>query len=130
MEVIEVLVMENKNEIFGRRLKELRNKKGESQEAVANAIGISRARYSHYENNHVEPDIDLIRKLADYHNVDADYLLGRSNFPRQIEKESDVERILNDPKTNIMFKDWEKMTDEQREEALTFIKFLISKDKK
>lgn len=122
--------MENKNEIFGRRLKELRNKKGESQEAVANAIGISRARYSHYENNHVEPDIDLIRKLADYHNVDADYLLGRSNFPRQIEKESDVERILNDPKTNIMFKDWEKMTDEQREEALTFIKFLISKDKK
>ena len=122
--------MENKNEIFGRRLKELRNKKGESQEAVANAIGISRARYSHYENNHVEPDIDLIRKLADYHNVDADYLLGRSNFPRQIDKGSDVERILNDPKTTIMFKDWEKMTDEQREEALTFIKFLISKDKK
>ncbi|WP_167261108.1 helix-turn-helix domain-containing protein [Alkalibacillus almallahensis] len=84
--------MESQEEIFGDRLKLLRKKQGRNQEDVASGVGISRARYSHYENNHVEPDIELIRKLADYFNVKVDYLLGRTNNPHD-ENEDDFDPI-------------------------------------
>lgn len=71
--------MESKNELFGQRLKELRNKKDMNQEKVASLLGISRARYSHYENNHVEPDLELLRKFSDFFGVSTDYLLGRTD---------------------------------------------------
>lgn len=68
--------MSEKEGILGKRLKYLRNAIKKNQEDVAKAIGVSRARYSHYENNHVEPDVELIRKLANYFSVNTDYLLG------------------------------------------------------
>ena len=129
-----MLVLENKNEIFGKRLKLLRNKIGKNQEEIANAIGVSRARYSHYENNHVEPDIDLIRKLADYHNVDTDYLLGRTDTPRYIEDLEKRKQIVIDKikeefsGADLMFKDLANMTAEQLEEVYDFIKFKLSKE--
>ena len=129
-----MLVLENKNEIFGKRLKLLRNKIGKNQEEIANAIGVSRARYSHYENNHVEPDIDLIRKLADYHNVDTDYLLGRTDTPRYIEDQEKRKQIVIDKikeefsGADLMFKDLANMTAEQLEEVYDFIKFKLSKE--
>lgn len=90
--------MENENKVFGSRLKYLRNKIGKNQEDVAKAIKISRARYSHYENNHVEPDIDLINRLATYFDVTTDYLLGRSDNPRLDKKEqkeiSELDKII------------------------------------
>ncbi|MEH7503253.1 helix-turn-helix transcriptional regulator [Neobacillus drentensis] len=63
--------------MLGTRLKELRGKK--SQEEVSKKIGISRARYSHYENNRSQPDNELLNKLADYYHVTVDYLLGRTD---------------------------------------------------
>lgn len=63
--------------MLGARLKELRGRK--SQEEVSEKIGISRARYSHYENNRSQPDNELLNKFADYYHVTVDYLLGRTN---------------------------------------------------
>ncbi|MDQ0176044.1 helix-turn-helix domain-containing protein [Bacillus chungangensis] len=68
--------------MLGNRLKALRGKR--TQEEIANSIGVSRARYSHYENNRREPDNETLQKIADFFNVSTDYLLGRSK-----EKESD-----------------------------------------
>lgn len=56
--------------MIGGRLKSLRGKK--TQEEVANHIGVSRARYSHYENGRSEPDYDTPQKLADYFKVSTD----------------------------------------------------------
>jgi transcriptional regulator with XRE-family HTH domain len=121
--------MDNKSEIFGIRLKALRNKKGKSQEDVSKAIGISRPRYSHYENNHVEPDMDLIRKIANYHNVNTDYLLGVSDNPNILAEESELEELLNDPNTQLMFKNWKGMSEKEREEAIEMIKYIQFKNK-
>jgi transcriptional regulator with XRE-family HTH domain len=63
--------------MLGKRLKELRGKR--TQEEIAALINISRARYSHYENEHVQPDNELLQKMADIYNVSVDYLLGRTN---------------------------------------------------
>jgi repressor LexA len=62
--------------LIGERLKKLRGKR--TQDEVSKKLGISRARYSHYENNHVQPDNDLIIKLSDFYEVSTDYLLGKS----------------------------------------------------
>ncbi|WP_079708015.1 helix-turn-helix domain-containing protein [Paraliobacillus ryukyuensis] len=91
--------------IFGRRLKQLRNSKGKSQEEVAVAVNISRARYSHYENNYVEPDIELIRKLADFFEVDTDYLIGRTEEAR--------DTALTKP--NRAFLNFEDITDQEKD---------------
>lgn len=123
-----MIAMENKKDIFGKRVKELRNKKGLSQDRVAQAIGISRSRYSHYENNRVEPDIELIRKIANYYDVKVDYLIGRTEIENDNEND-ELEKILDDPDTQLMFNDWKNMSEEERKEAINMIKYIKFKNK-
>lgn len=58
-------------------LKELRKKKGVSQEDVAKALGITLRTYQNYEYGQREPNIEMILKLSDYFKVSTDTLLGR-----------------------------------------------------
>lgn len=60
------------------RLEKLRKEKKRSQKDVAEHLGISRQGYGNYENGVTEPDHTTLSKLADYFEVSADYLLGRS----------------------------------------------------
>ncbi|BCJ86507.1 helix-turn-helix domain-containing protein [Effusibacillus dendaii] len=85
--------------MLGKRLKELRGKR--TQEEVARIFGISRARYSHYENDRVQPDNDLLRKMADFFGVSVDYLLGRVENPKEIL--TDDEREMYDAVGNMPF---------------------------
>lgn len=128
-----MIVLDKRNEIFGKRLKECRKNKGGSQGDVADAIGISRARYSHYENNHVEPDLDLIRKLADHFNVSSDYLLGRTDDPDKVETDKRniiINKIATEfPNADLMFDDLANMDAEQLEEVYEFIKFKSQQNK-
>lgn len=93
------------NKILGERLKSLRGKR--TQEEVSKALGLSRARYSHYENNRVEPDAEILNKMADFYNVTTDYLFGRTD-----KKESDWDSKLpelTDKDEKDIAKDLEKM---------------------
>ena len=60
-------------------LKELRSAFGMTQDELAQALGISRSRIGMYELGQREPDFETLEKLADYFNVDYDFLLGRTN---------------------------------------------------
>lgn len=60
------------------RLKELREKKGLGQKAVAIDIGVSQATISDWESGRKVPSSKSTSKLADYYDVSIDYLLGRS----------------------------------------------------
>ena len=57
----------------------LRNEMKLSQREVANALGVSQALLSHYENDAREPKLDFVVKACDYFNVSADFILGRSH---------------------------------------------------
>ncbi|MEZ2715385.1 helix-turn-helix domain-containing protein [Niallia circulans] len=87
--------------MLGDRLKKLRGNK--SQEEVAERIGISRARYSHYETERSQPDFETLKKLSDYFNVSIDYLVtgenGKSPSSDEFWKE------ILDPETQLFFKD-------------------------
>jgi transcriptional regulator with XRE-family HTH domain len=90
--------------LLGKRLKQLRGKK--VQQDIADKLGISRSRYSHYENEHVQPDIELLQKMADLFEVSVDYLLGRdSAFERLNKKDKNevdirLDSILSDLNLN------------------------------
>ena len=57
----------------------LRNINGLSQEAVAEAIGISRQSYSKWEQGETIPDVDKCDKLAKFYGVTIDSLVNQSD---------------------------------------------------
>ena len=66
------------NNDFSRSLSLLRQEKGISQRVAAQALGISQALLSHYENGIREPGLAFVGKACDYYGVSADFLLGRT----------------------------------------------------
>ncbi|GHU59435.1 hypothetical protein FACS1894133_6210 [Clostridia bacterium] len=68
----------NNNNDFPRILTLLRKEKGVSQREVAERVGVAQALLSHYERGQREPGLSFIVKIADYYDVSADYLLGRT----------------------------------------------------
>lgn len=59
------------------RLRELRLKRGLSQQELAKKVGISNQSISSYEKGVRKPKIEAWKKLADYFGVSVAYLQGR-----------------------------------------------------
>ena len=63
----------------GEHLKELRKDKGVTQEALSEALGVSRRTVSRWETGTNLPDIDIILALSDYFRVDVrEIMTGKS----------------------------------------------------
>lgn len=65
-------------EAFPRTLSLLRKERGLSQKSAAEALHVSQALLSHYENGAREPSYDFLIRAAEFYHVSADYLLGRT----------------------------------------------------
>lgn len=63
---------------FNDRLKSLRHEASLSQLELAKAIGTSKSSVNMYERGEREPGLEMLETIADYFNVDMDYLLGKS----------------------------------------------------
>lgn len=59
------------------KLKELRKQNKKTQDEVAKYLHISQSNYGKYELQEIEPNIETLKRLADYYNVSLDYLIGR-----------------------------------------------------
>ena len=68
---------------FSERLRQLRTKRGWSQQVLANQLNISKSSINMYERGEREPGIELLETVADLFNVDMDYLIGRSDIPNK-----------------------------------------------
>ena len=64
---------------FSNIFKTLRQASGYTQQEFADKIGISRSTIGMYETGAREPDFETLETIADFFNVDIDYLLGRTN---------------------------------------------------
>lgn len=64
---------------FGERLRLLRTRKGLSQLDFAKQIKISKSAVNMYERGEREPSFEVLETIADYFNVDLDYLLGKTD---------------------------------------------------
>ena len=77
---------------IGNKIKELRKKRGMTQEQLANAIGISFQAVSKWENNIALPDITLMPLLANFFGVSMDELF---DFSLE-EMKNEIKKIVDD----------------------------------
>ena len=70
-------------QVFGKRLRELRKENGYTIDQFADMVGISKSTLGYYENDKRMPDIEILARIANVLNVNADYLIGRTNTTAQ-----------------------------------------------
>ena len=61
----------------------MRQKSNIKQTAIAEMLGVLPRTIRFYESGEREPNIESIKKLANFFNVSADYLLGLSDNPQR-----------------------------------------------
>ncbi len=66
--------------MFNKRLREMRMKRGFTQQRLADAVNIALRSYQCYETGTRTPCYDLLIHIADTLDVSLDYLLGRDDF--------------------------------------------------
>lgn len=104
---------------FDNVLKLLRNEKNMSQQELADALGISKSSINMYERGERQPNFEVLETIADFFNVDIDYLLGRTNK---------TTKIIN-PNTIAAHFDGDEYTPEELDEIKAFAEFVKSKRK-
>lgn len=77
---MEVYIM---NIIIDQRLRELRDKRGNTQEDLANFLAVSSQAVSKWERGESIPDVVLLPCIASYYNVSVDDLLGVGEIRKQ-----------------------------------------------
>jgi len=58
----------------------LREEKDMTMRDMVKKFGKSQSTFSSYENNSRKPDIEFLKKLAEFFGVTVDYLIGNSNL--------------------------------------------------
>ena len=78
-----------------KRLKELREEKGISQQKLADEFHTSQQSIWKYENGLSEPDIKTLMQFADFFDVSVDYLIGVSDIKMRTHTASVKQLIFN-----------------------------------
>ncbi len=66
--------------MFNKRLREMRMKRGFTQQIMADKLQLSLNAYQKYEQAERSPSLDCLVRIADILNVSTDYLLCRDSF--------------------------------------------------
>ena len=64
-----------KNNIFGKKLKELREERGLSQKKLGEFLGFCNQTISFWENGRREPDLDTVIEISHFFEVSLEELL-------------------------------------------------------
>ena len=64
-------------DILSEKIKSLRLSCNYSQVDVAEKLSVTKQTISNWENNNIQPSVDMLVKIADLFGVTTDYLLGR-----------------------------------------------------
>ena len=75
---------------LGQKIRELRRRDGRTQEALAEAIGVTSQAVSRWEANGGYPDMEMIPSIANYFGITIDELFGYHN-----DRESKIDTIIS-----------------------------------
>lgn len=109
----------------------LRKAKGLTQDELAKQLGLSRSAIGMYENGLREPDYETLELIADFFNVDMDYLLGRTNkstyIPEQYYLNDDArdlaQFLYDNPDYKVLFDASRKV----KKEDIDFVKQMLDR---
>lgn len=65
--------------MLSERIRQTRAARGLSQVELAHRLSVTKQSVSNWENDNIQPSIDMLERLADCLNVSTDYLLGRDD---------------------------------------------------
>lgn len=82
---------------FSERLRQLRTSRDLSQMEFAKQLKISKSSVNMYERGEREPGLETLEKIADYFNVDMDYLLGKADIVNKLYWSSLSDNIIPMP---------------------------------
>lgn len=90
--------------MLNKRIKELRCSHGMNQVELAKELAVTKQTVSNWENNNIQPSVDMLVKISDYFSVSTDYLLGKSDRLTinvdglSIDEVSHIEQLVKDLK--------------------------------
>lgn len=61
--------------MLNENIKKLRLARGINQVELANVLNVSKQCVSNWENDNIQPSVDMLVKIANFFNVSTDYLL-------------------------------------------------------
>jgi transcriptional regulator with XRE-family HTH domain len=99
---------------IGKRVAEIREQVGQSQSALARAIGISQSAISQIESGERNPSYDMLRQIAKALGVSIPHLVG-----------AEVETLS--PTEKVHFRNYRGLSPEAKEEVENFAAYLRQK---
>lgn len=112
---------------FKERLKELRQNARMTQKDLGQALGISSSTVGMYEQGARTPDMDTLESIADYFNVDIDFLLGRvkgSTYYLRPEVAKLAQDAYDDPDLKILLKAKQDLSEDDFNYVVSLVKRL------
>ncbi|MCK9451238.1 MAG: helix-turn-helix domain-containing protein [Bacteroidales bacterium] len=107
---------------IGEYIKKLRKQKGLQQKEVAIEVGLSQSNYNKVENDHRQPSIEVLNKLAKLFDVTIDQLLNPDDhLPKVV--------TVEDKTANEKIKLIEQLEDEDRNVIYSLIDTMLTKKK-
>ena len=113
---------------FAHILKSLRNERGLSQQALADQLGIKRSTIGNYEQGTRSPDMETLEAIADYFNVDLDYLYGKTAVRNKFQLLSAKGGQGGIPETIAAHFEGKTFSDQAIDDIVRFIDFVAMKE--
>ena len=104
------------------KIRELREECNLTQTQLGKIIGQSKSNISKYENEILEPGLQVLKSLSSFFNVSIDYILGNSSI-RKIEAKN-----VENPTENLILKKIENLSSDSKKELEKYIDLLNLKD--
>lgn len=113
---------------FGETLKTLRLGRKMTQDDLASKLKMSKSSISMYENGNRNPDFETLEAVADFFNVDMNFLLGKNLSVEEDLAKYEVEIRIRPELLNFI----KLVSDSTKEEIEKYAKFieLMKEDKK
>lgn len=103
---------------FPNVFRSLRQRNNLTQEELARILEISKSAISMYENGNREPDFKTLERMADYFEVDIDYLLGRVPMPPRPAHDSIAYEPAYDDIQSLIARNGKKLSLEQKQDLI------------
>ena len=74
-----IKILDTEDFVISERIKELRIAKGLNQVELGEKLGVTKQSVSNWENDNIQPSIEMLLKISHEFSVSTDYLLGEEH---------------------------------------------------
>ena len=104
------------------KIKALRKEFGLTQQSLGSVLGVSQQSIHKYENNTIEPSIDMLKKLAEIFDTSIDYIVGFTDIKHKIEHTEEFYLNVNE---KCFIQKFRRLPSKKRNLLLDLVELLI-----